>query len=134
MGQQQAHAPQGQDCSRDPAPGRAPCWAHIDIPSCAVYFSFLISPLHRAPIRCARQEQFAIGKFRSTRREAVAKLKLEEIDYKRLDVLAKFITPSGKIEAARRTGATRKQQGRVARAIKRARYLALMPYSIDDAR
>ena len=76
----------------------------------------------------------AIAKFRSSRREAVAKLKLEEIDYKRLDVLVKFITPTGKIEAARRTGATRKQQTRVVRAIKRARYLALVPYTLDDTR
>ena len=63
-----------------------------------------------------------------------AKLKPEEIDYKRLDVLVKFITPTGKIEAARRTGATRKQQTRVVRAIKRARFLALVPYTIDDTR
>ena len=49
-------------------------------------------------------------------------------------MLVKFITPTGKIEAARRTGATRKQQNRVVRAIKRARFLALVPYNIDDTR
>ncbi len=49
-------------------------------------------------------------------------------------MLVKFITPTGKIEAARRTGATRKQQTRVVRAIKRARFLALVPYTIDDTR
>ena len=75
-----------------------------------------------------------IAKFRSSRREAVAKLKSEDIDYKRLDVLVKFITPTGKIESARRTGATRKQQAHVVRAIKRARYLALVPHTIDDTR
>ena len=48
--------------------------------------------------------------------------------------MVKFITPTGKIEAARRTGATRKQQTRVSRAIKRARYLALVPYTLDDTR
>ena len=36
--------------------------------------------------------------------------------------------------AARRTGASRKQQTRVVRAIKRARFLALVPYTIDDTR
>ena len=82
----------------------------------------------------ASTRSLVIGKFRSNRREAVAKLKAEEIDYKRIDVLAKFVTPTGKIEAARRTGVTRKQQTRVVRAIKRARYLALLPYTIDDAR
>jgi small subunit ribosomal protein S18 len=72
--------------------------------------------------------------LRSSRREAVAKLKKEDIDYKRLDVLAQFITPTGKIEAARRTGANRKQQAQVVQAIKRSRYLALLPYTIDDSR
>ena len=49
-------------------------------------------------------------------------------------MLTQFITPTGKIEAARRTGANRKQQAQVVRAIKRARYLSLMPYTRDDAR
>jgi small subunit ribosomal protein S18 len=86
------------------------------------------------PVTGIRQEEAAINRPRSSRREAVAKLKKEEIDYKRLDVLAQFLTPAGKVEAARRTGANRKQQNLVARAIKRARYLALLPYSRDDAR
>jgi len=81
-------------------------------------------------VHCA--ERVAIAKVRSSRREAIAKLKPEDIDYKRLDVLTHFITTTGKIEAARRTGATRKQQARVVRAVKRARYLALLPYVIDD--
>ena len=45
-----------------------------------------------------------------------------------------FLTPTGKIEAARRTGATRKQQAHVVQSIKRARYLALLPYTMDDSR
>jgi small subunit ribosomal protein S18 len=68
---------------------------------------------------------------RSQRREFVAKLKMEDIDYKKLDILARFLTPNGKIEVARRTGATRKQQHRVSSAIKRARFLALLPYDRD---
>jgi len=96
-------------------------------------FSLIVAYNHALyPVR--RQGVVAIAKFRSNRREAVAKLKPEEIDYKRIDVLAKFVTPTGKIEAARRTGASRKQQTRVVRAIKRARYLALLPFTIDDAR
>ena len=82
----------------------------------------------------ALTRSIVINKFRSSRREAVAKLKSEDIDYKRLDVLVKFITPTGKIESARRTGATRKQQTRVVRAIKRARYLALVPHTLNDTR
>ena len=44
------------------------------------------------------------------------------------------LSPNGKIEAARRTGANRKQQARIVQAIKRARYLGLLPYSINDTR
>ena len=111
-----------------------PC-VHIDIHRCNLYFLFLrLSPTSQVPIAGASARSTIIAKFRSNRREAVAKLKPEEIDYKRIDVLAKFITPTGKIEAARRTGASRKQQTRVVRAIKRARYLALVPFTIDDSR
>lgn len=99
-------------------------------PSCIFYFFSIYVP---APAD-ALTRSVVIAKFRSTRREAVAKLKSEDIDYKRLDVLVKFITPTGKIESARRTGATRKQQTRVDRAIKRARFLALVPHTIDDTR
>ena len=68
---------------------------------------------------------------RSQRREFVAKLKPEDIDYKKLDILSRFLTPNGKIDVARRTGASRKQQHRVSQAIKRARFLALLPYDRD---
>ena len=80
----------------------------------------------------SRQESVAIA--RVNRKEFTAKLKPEEIDYKRLDVLSRFLTPIGKIEPARRTGASRAQQTRIVRAIKRARYLGLLPYSINDTR
>ena len=93
-----------------------------------------MSPKTKHRFFVASTRSLVINKFRSNRREAVAKLKSEEIDYKRIDVLAKFVTPTGKIEAARRTGASRKQQTLVVRAIKRARYLALLPFTIDDAR
>lgn len=56
------------------------------------------------------------------------KLKLEDIDYKRLEVLVKFLAPNGKIKPARRTKASSIKQSRAAQAIKQARYLALLPY------
>ena len=89
-------------------------------------------PLSHAQRNKSLQESSAIG--RSSRKEFTAKLKLEEIDYKRLDVLARFLNPIGKIDAARRTGASRKQQARIVQAIKRARFLGLLPYTINDSR
>ena len=52
-----------------------------------------------------------------------------EIDYKDTATLKKYVTESGKIVPIRITGTSAKYQRQLARAIKRARYLALLPYS-----
>jgi small subunit ribosomal protein S18 len=53
----------------------------------------------------------------------------QEIDYKNLDLLKQYITETGKIVPARITGATASQQRQLAAEVKRARYLALLPYT-----
>ncbi|MBN2701804.1 MAG: 30S ribosomal protein S18 [Methylothermaceae bacterium] len=53
---------------------------------------------------------------------------VKEIDYKDLDTLKDFITETGKIVPSRITGTSAKYQRQLATAIKRARYLALLPY------
>lgn len=53
------------------------------------------------------------------------------IDYKDVDTLNKFTSYYGKIEPASKSGTKRKFQNRLARAIKRARYMALMPYYVQ---
>ncbi len=52
------------------------------------------------------------------------------IDYKDVETLKKFINPHGKIMASRRTGLSAANQRAVAQAIKRARFMALLPYII----
>jgi small subunit ribosomal protein S18 len=52
-----------------------------------------------------------------------------DIDYKDLDTLRQFIGESGKIVPSRITGATARFQRRLAKEIKRARFLALIPYT-----
>jgi len=52
-----------------------------------------------------------------------------EIDYKDLDTLKNYITETGKIVPSRITGTSAKYQRQLARAVKRARTLALLPYS-----
>ena len=52
-----------------------------------------------------------------------------EIDYKDLDVLKGYVTETGKIVPSRITGTSAKYQRQLARAIKRARYLSLLPYT-----
>ena len=54
---------------------------------------------------------------------------IKEIDYKDLDLLKQYITETGKIVPSRITGATASQQRELAQEIKRARYLALLPYT-----
>jgi small subunit ribosomal protein S18 len=55
-----------------------------------------------------------------------------EFDYKNPQMLAYFITDRGKIMPQRMTGLSAKQQRALARAIKRARELALLPYTTSD--
>ena len=54
---------------------------------------------------------------------------VEEVDYKDVDVLRDFIAENGKIIPARLTGTRSIYQRQVTTAIKRARFLALMPYT-----
>ncbi len=54
---------------------------------------------------------------------------VEQIDYKDIDVLKDFITETGKIIPARLTGTKARYQRQLTTAIKRARFLALLPYT-----
>ena len=54
---------------------------------------------------------------------------VNEIDYKDIATLKNYITESGKIVPSRITGTNAKYQRQLGRAIKRARYLALLPYT-----
>ena len=57
---------------------------------------------------------------------------IKYIDYKAVDLLKKYISPSGKITPKRITGTSAKYQRRLATAIKRARYMALLPFVSDN--
>ena len=54
---------------------------------------------------------------------------VKEVDYKDIDVLKDFINENGKIIPARITGTKAHYQRQLGTAIKRARFLALMPYT-----
>jgi small subunit ribosomal protein S18 len=57
-----------------------------------------------------------------------------KIDYKQAEALRRYITEDGKIRPRRQTGACARHQRELARAIKRARHLALLPYTGETLR
>jgi small subunit ribosomal protein S18 len=59
---------------------------------------------------------------------------LEGLDYKDIGRLRMYISERGKIEPRRKTGTCMKHQRQVAVAIKRARHLALIPYTLEHVR
>ncbi|MEW6407574.1 MAG: 30S ribosomal protein S18 [Patescibacteria group bacterium] len=56
------------------------------------------------------------------------KEKMEYIDYKNIALLKRFISPYAKISSRKRKGTCRRHQAQLSQAIKRARYLALLPF------
>jgi small subunit ribosomal protein S18 len=53
---------------------------------------------------------------------------INHIDYKDISILKKFTNPHGRILSRKRTGLTAKNQRKVDTAIKRARFMGLMPF------
>lgn len=51
------------------------------------------------------------------------------IDYKSVEDLRRLMTPNGKIYSRKRLSASARQQRMIAQAIKRARYMSLLPYT-----
>ena len=70
---------------------------------------------------------------RKTRNPFIPK-DVKYVDYKNVELLGKFVHSHGKILAAAVTGLTANQQRAVSKAIKRARQMALMPYSNERVR
>ena len=53
---------------------------------------------------------------------------IKHIDYKDTDILKRFLNANGKIMSHKRTGVTSKNQRDLATAVKRARFMALLPF------
>ena len=72
-------------------------------------------------------------KFRKMRKKvcALCNDKNFVLDYKNIDQLKKFINEKGKILPRRATGACAKHQREITTAVKRARHIAIIPYTQD---
>lgn len=57
---------------------------------------------------------------------------IEYIDYKDVDLLGRFVSDRGKILPRRVTGTYAKNQRKVSKAIKRARFMGLLPYVVGE--
>ena len=64
----------------------------------------------------------------------ITKAGIKYIDYKDPKFLIQFLNDQGKILPRRLTGTTIKNQKKIAQAIKRARHLAILPYTADSIR
>lgn len=74
------------------------------------------------------------GRFGSRRKVcAFCVDKIDKVDYKDSGKLRRFISERGKIEPRRKTGTCARHQRRLTVAIKRARHLALLPYTAGQA-
>ncbi len=60
--------------------------------------------------------------------------KSRQIDYKQTDTLKRFLTERGQIRPRRKTGLCTKHQRRLSTAVKRSRFMALLPYTGDHIR
>ena len=66
---------------------------------------------------------------RQKKSDPFAETRIRYVDYKDDRLLSRFITETGKVLPGRLTGATARHQRQLAKAIKKARYLALIPYT-----
>ena len=57
--------------------------------------------------------------------------KVENVDWRDIPALRRFVSDRGKLRGRRITGACRKHQSQIAQAVKRAREVALLPYVAD---
>jgi len=79
----------------------------------------------RAPLPTAGRRRRGPERMRPRK---YTRINVEEIDYKDLTVLRRFISDRGKVRSRRVTGLSREHQRQLALAVKRAREIALLPY------
>lgn len=90
-----------------------------------------------APTGRPRPRRYGDGKPRYTPRRKVCAFcvdKVKAIDYKDVGRLRRFLSDRGKIEPRRKTGTCAKHQRVLTIALKRARHLALLPYTAEHIR
>ncbi len=67
-------------------------------------------------------------------RSLAREVSMDDIDYKRVQVLSRFVDRHGRILSRRKSRISARMQRKITREIKRARHLALMPYTREHVR
>ena len=85
------------------------------------------------PRESGRERREKAEKFQSFNRPKIKVTRTsaggaDYVDYKDTESLKKMLSGNGKIQSRKRTGANAMEQRMIARAVKRARYMALLPY------
>ena len=87
-------------------------------------------PSSRGPRRAGKRPSWRAGGGSQRRKYCYfCKEKVDEIDYKNYNQLRRYVSDRGKIRARRVTGVTVQQQRQIAKAVKNAREVALLPYT-----
>ncbi|MBK8051228.1 MAG: 30S ribosomal protein S18 [Anaerolineales bacterium] len=68
------------------------------------------------------------------RRRVGSDVRIGDVNYKNVTLLSRFLDRRGRIMSRRKTRVSAKMQRRIVREVKRARHLALLPYTADQTR
>jgi small subunit ribosomal protein S18 len=75
-----------------------------------------------------------VEREKGDRRRVGSDVKIDDINYKNVPLLSRFLDRRGRIMSRRKTRVSAKVQRRIVREVKRARHLALLPYTADQTR
>ena len=75
-----------------------------------------------------------VEREKGERRRVGSDVKIEDINFKNVPLLSRFLDRRGRIMSRRKTRVSAKMQRRIVREVKRARHLALLPYTADQTR
>ncbi len=75
-----------------------------------------------------------VERDKGERRRVGSDVKVDDVTYKNVPLLSRFLDRRGRIMSRRKTRVSAKMQRRIVREVKRARHLALLPYTADQTR
>ena len=75
-----------------------------------------------------------VERDKGERRRVGSDVKVDDINFKNVPLLSRFLDRRGRIMSRRKTRVSAKMQRRIVREVKRARHLALLPYTADQTR